>query len=202
MNRSDNGPSNKVTRLIEKYECDGLGLELEERWTADDETQLSLRELADHFNKRLVEHRLKDAGMTALESDVNVTYKRLTEDTVSRGVRTDTRNRLERNGINVEELESDFVSYQSIRRHLRDRRGVEYEHISDEEKIEKDRESIQQLVTRTQTVIDDRIRKLSTTGRVDFEEFQVVLNPQILCQNCGTQYTVEELFEQQGCSCQ
>lgn len=202
MNRSDNGPSNKVTRLIEKYECDGLGLELEERWTADDETQLSLRELADHFNKRLVEHRLKDAGMTALESDVDVTYKRLTEDTVSRGVRTDTRNRLERNGINVEELESDFVSYQSIRRHLRDRRGVEYEHISDEEKIEKDRESIQQLVTRTQTVIDDRIRKLSTTGRVDFEEFQVVLNPQILCQNCGTQYTVEELFEQQGCSCQ
>ncbi|MFC7075332.1 rod-determining factor RdfA [Haloarcula halophila] len=198
----DDRPASKVARLIDEYGLDGLGADLEARWTGEGAERMSLRDLAEFFNKRLLEQLLLDAGMSALESDVRTTYENLTGDDVSTGVRTDTRNRLERNGIDVEDLEQDFVTYQAIRSYLKDWRGAEYEGLSDQEKIEKDLESIQRLMTRTLSVTEERIEKLRDTDRIDIDDFEVFLDAQVLCQQCGTQYTVATFFEQGGCSCQ
>jgi predicted ATP-dependent Lon-type protease len=140
--------------------------------------------------------------MNALESDVSTMYQNLTDDEVSTGVRTDTRSRLEQNGIDADELESDFVSYQAIRSYLTEYRDAEYRQLSDEEKVEKDLQSIQRLMTRTLSVTEERIEKLRETGRVDVEEFEVLLDVQVLCQECGEQYSVSEFLEKRGCSCQ
>ena len=91
---TDNRPSSKVARLLSEYGLDGLGEELEVRWTGDGVERTSLRDLADYFNERLVERALIDAGMSALDSDVSTTYRNLTDDDVSTGVRTDARTRL------------------------------------------------------------------------------------------------------------
>ncbi|WP_324756211.1 rod-determining factor RdfA [Haloarcula sp. GH36] len=198
----DDRPASKVARLIDEYGLDGLGADLEARWTGEGAERMSLRDLAEFFNKRLLEQLLLDAGMSALESDVRTTYENLTGDDVSTGVRTDTRNRLERNGIDVDDLEQDFVTYQAIRSYLKDWRGAEYEGLSDQEKIEKDLESIQRLMTRTLSVTEERIEKLRDTDRIDIDDFEVFLDAQVLCQQCGTQYTVATFFEQGGCSCQ
>lgn len=199
---TDNRPSSKVARLITEYNLDGLGDELEARWTGDGVERTSLRDLADYFNERLLEQTLIDAGMNALESDVSTMYQNLTDDEVSTGVRTDTRSRLEQNGIDADELESDFVSYQAIRSYLTEYRDAEYRQLSDEEKVEKDLQSIQRLMTRTLSVTEERIEKLRETGRVDVEEFEVLLDVQVLCQECGEQYSVSEFLENRGCSCQ
>lgn len=199
---SDDRPSSKVARLIEAYDLDGFGAELEARWTGDGVERSSLRDLADRFNKRLLERAMLDAGMNALETDVETVYANLTDDDVSTGVRTDTRNRLDRNGIDPDELEGEFVTYQAIRTYLREWRGAEYEHPSDAEKIEKDLESIRRLMTRTVTVIEDRIETLRETDRIDVLEFEVLLDAQVLCQECGTQQPVVEFLEGGGCPCQ
>ncbi|MDQ2053839.1 MULTISPECIES: rod-determining factor RdfA [Halobellus] len=201
-NTTDNRPSSKVARLISEYGLDGLGDELEARWTGDGVERTSLRDLADYFNERLLEQALIDAGMSALESDVSSTYENLTDDDVSTGVRTDTRNRLEQNGVDVDALESDFVSYQAIRSYLTEYRDAEYRRLSDEEKVEKDLQSIQRLMTRTLSVTEERIEKLRETGRIDVDEFEVLLDVQVLCQNCGEQYSISEFLEQRGCECQ
>jgi len=201
-NTTDNRPSSKVARLISEYGLDGLGDELEARWTGDGVERTSLRDLADYFNERLLEQALIDAGMSALESDVSSTYENLTDDDVSTGVRTDTRNRLEQNDVDVDALESDFVSYQAIRSYLTEYRDAEYRRLSDEEKVEKDLQSIQRLMTRTLSVTEERIEKLRETGRIDVDEFEVLLDVQVLCQNCGEQYSVSEFLEQRGCGCQ
>ena len=201
-NTTDNRPSSKVARLISEYGLDGLGDELEVRWTGDGVERTSLRDLADYFNERLLEQALIDAGMSALESDVSSTYENLTDDDVSTGVRTDTRNRLEQNGVDVDALESDFVSYQAIRSYLTEYRDAEYRRLSDEEKVEKDLQSIQRLMTRTLSVTEERIEKLRETGRIDVDEFEVLLDVQVLCQNCGEQYSISEFLEQRGCECQ
>ncbi|WP_311172721.1 rod-determining factor RdfA [Halobellus ordinarius] len=199
---TDNRPSSKVARLIGEYDLDGLGDELEARWTGDGVERTSLRDLADYFNERLLEQALLDAGMSALESDVSTTYRNLTDDDVSPGVRTDARNRLEAGGVDVDKLESDFVSYQAIRSYLTDYRDAEYRRLSDEEKVEKDLQSIQRLMTRTLSVTEERIEKLRETGRVDVEEFEVLLDVQVLCQSCGEQYSISEFLESRGCECQ
>ena len=199
---TDNRPSSKVARLIAEYGLDGLGDELEARWTGDGVERTSLRDLADYFNERLLEQTLIDAGMNALESDVSTMYQNLTDDEVSTGVRTDTRSRLEQNGIDVDALESDFVSYQAIRSYLTEYRDAEYRRLSDEEKVEKDLQSIQRLMTRTLSVTEERIEKLRETERIDADAFEVLLDVQVLCQSCGEQYSVSEFLESRGCDCQ
>ena len=199
---TDTQPSSKVARLLSEYGLEGLGEELEDRWTGDGVERTSLRDLADYFNKRLLERALIDAGMSALDSDVSTTYRDLTDDDVSTGVRTDTRTRLESNGIDVDGLESDFVSYQAIRSYLTEYRGAEYRRLSDEEKVEKDIESIQRLMTRTLSVTEERIEKLTRTGRIDADGFEVLLDVQVLCESCGRQYSVSEFLDERGCDCQ
>ncbi len=199
---TDNRPSSKVARLLSEYGLEGLGDELEVRWTGDGVERASLRDLADEFNERLLERALVDAGMSALDSDVSSTYRNLTDDDVSTGVRTDARARLENNGIDVDGLESDFVSYQAIRSYLTEYRDAEYRRLSDEEKIEKDLGSIQRLMTRTLSVTEERIEKLAQTGRIDADGFEVLLDVQVLCGECGRQYSVSEFLDGRGCDCQ
>ena len=197
-----NRPSSKVARLLTEYELEGLGEELEVRWTGDGVERTSLRDLAEYFNERLLERALIDAGMSALDSDVSTTYRNLTDDDVSTGVRTDARTRLESNGIDVNDLESDFVSYQAIRSYLTEYRDAEYRRLSDDEKVEKDLESIQRLMTRTLSVTEERIEKLTQTGRIQAEGFEVLLDVQVLCESCGKQYPISEFLDERGCDCQ
>lgn len=194
-------PSSKVARLIEEYDLDNLGAELEYYWTADGSDRLSLRDLADFFNKRILEQAIRNSGLNSFEINTDSTYENLTSDDVSTGVRTDTRNQLEQHEIDVDDLLDDFVTYQAIRSYLNEWREVEYETITDGEKIEKDLQSIQRLITRTQSVTEDRIKKLRDTDRIDVDEFGVLINAQILCQNCGKQYSLQSFFEERGCDC-
>lgn len=197
---TDDRPTSKVARLIEAHDLDGLGDELEARWTAEGDDRMSLRDLADYFNERVLEQTLRDADADVLDADA--IYDRLSSDDVSSGVRAETRNRLERDGVDVERLERQFVTYQAIRSYLKEYRGAEYEGQSDREKIEKDRRSIRRLMTRAESVTEERIENLRDSGRFDLDQFEVFLDAQILCENCGTQHTVSELFEQRGCGCQ
>lgn len=194
-------PSSKVARLIDEYDLDGLGDELESRWTAENTERMSLRELADLFNKRLLEEVLLGAGMSTLETDVERVYHRLSDQDVSPGVRTETRNRLEQNGVDVEKLEKEFVSYQAIRSYLQEWRKATYNHISDEKKIDNDLESIQRLMNRTESVARDRIENLSNTGRIGGNDFDIFLNMKVLCQHCENQYNIAVFLKQGGCEC-
>ncbi|MFC7007207.1 rod-determining factor RdfA [Halalkalicoccus salilacus] len=120
-NPADRG--GKVGRVIREYGLDGLGTELEIRWTGKGGDQYSLRALADRFNQRVLEAALEDAGVRSLEGDVENRYRLLTDDDVSAGMHQQARRELERAGVDVDALESDFVSHQSIYTYLTDHRG-------------------------------------------------------------------------------
>jgi len=198
----DDRPASKTARLIDRYGLDGLGDELEARWTGSGRERLSLRDCAALFNKRLLEAAMLDAGMDTFQTDVDTTYERLTDEGVTTGIRTDTRNRLERNGLDVAEIERAFVTYQAIRSYLTEYRDAEYERRSDDEKVRNDLESIQRLLTRTLSVTEERIETLRSTGRIDVASFEVLLDARVLCQGCSRQYSVTDFLEQRGCDCQ
>lgn len=198
---TDDPPRSKVARLIREYGLDGFGAEMEAYWTGDGVERRSLRDLADTFNRRLLERTLLDAGVTALEGEIDEYYTILRGEEVSEAVRIETENRLEAEGVDIEELKSDFVTYQAIRSYLREHRGAEYEERSDEQQIESDRETIERLVNRTIQVTEKTLRRLRDTGRIDLGEFRLLLEPRVLCQDCGSQYTVRELLDRGGCDC-
>jgi hypothetical protein len=115
----------KVVQLIEKYELDGIGEDLEYLWTTDSDDQKSLRELADYFNHRIIDTVLAEAGTPLLNMEVETIHDLLVGPDVSAAERTRVKRRLEREGVDIDELRSDFVSYQAIRSYLTDHRGVD-----------------------------------------------------------------------------
>jgi predicted transcriptional regulator len=198
----DGRPASKVARLIDSYELGtAFGDRLETLWTAEGDRRESLRSLADRFNKRLLEETMVDAGMSTIEGEIDNLYRLLTDDDVSSGARTEARMRLTRNGVDVDGLERDFVTYQAIRSYLKDYRGTEYEGTDDRTRVESVVETIQRLRSRTRSVAQKSLSQLADTGHLSIGEFRVFVDITVLCEECNTQYGIVELLEAGRCDC-
>lgn len=194
------GRQSKVARLIKQYGLEGFGDELVRLWTAEGETRRSLRELADSFNHRLFEAALADAGVDLLSDEIEARYRILATDAGDAGEETRIRRRLEREGLDVDALLDDFVSYQAIRTYLKDERNAEYTQ-PESDRVETAADSIQRLRSRTVTVTESRLDQLRNAGRIALGEYRTILDLNVICEECGTQYDVNDLLERGGCDC-
>ncbi len=194
----------KVGRVIEKYGLDGFGAELEAHWTGESDQQYSLRALADLFNQRVLEAALSEAGVRSLDGEVENRYRLLTDDDVSAGMREQTRRELDRAGVPVDDLESDFVSHQSIYTYLTEYReathpsGVE---VSPEERLERELDKIGALITRTSVVTEDSIDRLAANGVLSGGIADVFVDVQVTCEECDRTTTATAFLENGGCTC-
>jgi hypothetical protein len=201
-NGSTGGTETKVGRLIDGYDLGPeYGAELEAAWTDDGVERKSLRDLAEEFNRKLLAAAMSGAGMSTLDGEVDNIFRLLTEDDVTAGTRIDARSRLERNGIDVDQLERDFVTYQAIRSYLQNERGAEYEGTSDEDRLKRTSDSIERLRARLSSVCETNLDQLRETDRITLDEFRLFVSVDVLCEGCGSQYTIAELLERGGCDC-
>jgi hypothetical protein len=193
----------KVARVIEEWELDGVGDQLEAFWVGTGDERRSLRSLADWFNRRLLAAAHERVGESAGEDELRRTYELLTDDDVSSGARTEAETRLEQRGIDVAALRDDFVSHQSIYTYLTEYRGVSRpsEETSDADQIEKTGDAIRRLVSRTKAVVRSNLETLHNTDRITIGSFTVFVDVQVFCQDCETQYSVEDLLSNRGCAC-
>jgi hypothetical protein len=97
-NETDNSSQRrtKVARLIDEHGFGDIGIELERRWTAEGDERMSLRDLADYLNRRLLATAMEEHGMQPLDGEVENVYRLLTANDVSDADRTRVRRRLER----------------------------------------------------------------------------------------------------------
>lgn len=196
-------PSSKVARLIDEYDLgESFGDELERLWTADDDERRSLRDLAALFNRRLLDRALTAAGVSTVSGEVENLYRLLTADDVSSGMRTEARARLERDGVDVDELERDFVTYQAIRSYLTEYRDAEYEEPSANERAENVLETVQRLRSRLRSITEGSLTRLQSTDRLTLGTFRLFVDIDVLCEDCGAQYGVVNLLERGGCDCE
>lgn len=194
------GRRGKVVKLIERHELDGIGDRLERRWTAEGDERMSLRDLADEFNRALLRAAMTDAGMQPLAGEVDNAYRLLAGDEVSTADRTRTERRLEREGIDVDQLRQEFVTYQAIRTFLTDHRGASYD-ASSPSGPDSEKERIQRLRGRLQSVTDSKLEQLARNGDVELGDYRTLVEVNVLCEDCGAQYDVEALLDRGGCDC-
>jgi hypothetical protein len=194
------GPRGKVERVIEAYGLEGLGDELERRWTGAAGERESLRSLADRFNRAVLRSALDEAGTSPLDGEVENTYRLLRDDDVSPGMRTEVRRQLEREGLDLDAVESDFVSHQAVHTYLRDHRGAELE-TEDQSRVEKEAQTIRRLQGRVSVVTESGLSRLSSAGDITIGDFDVLTDVQVYCGDCGSQYEAVELIERGGCDC-
>lgn len=199
-NQQSGGRRTKVARLIEEYDLHRLESSLVDRWTTD-EGRLSLRELADYVNRHLIRTEMEAAGMQPLDGEVENLYRLLEDDDVSSGARVEAERRLEKEGIDIEGLRSDFVSHQAVHTYLTKTREVESPTSATGQPIAKSQRSIQRLQNRTSAVLENTLTTLQGHDEFSLPGFEVFVDIQVVCTECRSQYDVIDLLVQQGCGC-
>jgi hypothetical protein len=201
MSDTEGGRRNKVARLLDEYDLDGVGDELEARWTATGDDHTSRRDLAAEFNRRLVEVRLDEAGVRLSARELDAVVRSLTGDEVTAADRTQLRRRLEREGVDVDALDCDVVTYQAVRSYLREHRGAEYERDGGDRATTAAR-AIGKLRGRLVSVAESKLRTLGKTPALTLGEFRVLVDVGVLCTDCDSRYSVTELLSAGGCDCE
>lgn len=189
----------KVGRVLEEYELDDLGAELERRWTAPDGERESLRSLAADVNRRLLEAALRRAGQSPTAAELEGVYEALDGDDVDGATRTRERRALERRGVDVEHLRDSFVTHQAVHTYLTGYRDATYE--PDPTTLEDETATLARLRNRTAAVTDSTLARLAAADRIADRDYEPLVNVRVLCRDCGRATDVEELLEAGGCSC-
>ncbi|ELY49433.1 rod-determining factor RdfA [Natronorubrum sulfidifaciens] len=194
-------PCCKIGRVADRYDLSSLDADLIAYWTGESEEQYSTRELATYVNQRVLESALQTAGVAVKEGEVENTYRLLTDTDVSSRTQVQTRTELERDGVPVEQVESDFVSHQTVYNHLTDCLETSLETPSDEERLERSVEKLGALQNRTAAVTADTISQLKRNGIVEMGEHSVTVSITVTCEECFQEYTVRELLDERACDC-
>ncbi|AGN01230.1 hypothetical protein L593_06415 [Salinarchaeum sp. Harcht-Bsk1] len=191
----------KVGRLIAENDLSGAGETLERRWTGEAGERASLRDLADWFNQRVLEAVLAEHDRQPAAETTETTYRLLTDDEVGPTAQTQTRRDLERKGIDVDDLEADFVSHQAIHTYLTSYRDASLEDDVRSSSLEDVEEAIDRLQSKTATVTKSNVERQRAAGNVDVGEVDVIVTIDVVCTDCGDSFTFGELIEAGGCSC-
>ncbi|WP_276256551.1 rod-determining factor RdfA [Halomontanus rarus] len=193
----------KIGRVLRAYSLEGFNTELETRWTADGEEHLSLRELETHLNKNIFREELNSKNISFLDKELEIWYSILTGEDPDNTTQIPIKRRLERQGVDVDQVVNDFVSYQTINRHLKKCLEVEQK-ARDETDVQYIRRRVQQiyaLENKLQTIIYDSLTQLDETGRISLNDFDVILDSNVICSNCGAHHTISDIVVNQGCKC-
>lgn len=201
MNPRNADPSYKVGRVLADYDLGALHDQLPALWLGDDGEAESLRTLADRINVALVRRAMERAGEDPLTGEAENAYELLTGDDVSAGVRVQQRNRLDRAGIDVDQLEDNFVTHQAVHTYLTTALDVSKETATETDPLGTHEQRIQRLRSRLDAVVDQSLSELQTNGALSAGALDATVTVQVYCQDCGTQYDLSDLFERGGCAC-
>lgn len=189
----------KVGRVAAEYGLDGVHADLRREWT---DGGGSVRDLADTFNKRVLRAAFGRAGHLPIDGEVDNVYRVLTGD-ADAGSRTRARERLRRDGVPIAEVEDRLISHQTLYRHLVDCLDATHdpEEPTDAERIEEWRNRLLALQNRTARVAARGVEQLRHNGAVEAGSVDVMVDVNLLCEDCGGFYTVEEFLDRGACDC-
>jgi hypothetical protein len=187
----------KVDRVSETWGLENIDERLRRRREGSD---ASLRDLEEFFNREVLEAALRDARAEVVQGEVENTYRLLTADDVSSGAEVEVRDRLERSGVDPEAVTADFVSYQTIRSHLRNCLDIETER-STELTPTDGKNTVFKLLSRTEVITKRTIDRLRSAGHVAVGDVDVTMSLRVTCTECGEEYAFSRLVDRGGCGC-
>lgn len=195
----------KVLKSSQKYGLEGVGADLERKWTRDDRSErYSIRELATYLNSAIVKQVFKDIGHAPPEMNAEEVYKLLTDDDAPQEDVEFILTWLRQNGVDPDELVSDFVSYHTVFNYLREVRGVESPDKKPSDPSEKKENAIsrvKRLQRRLEDVSEKTVETLKNNGVVPDRDFSIRVNIRVECPNCGRTTSLIEFFRKEGCKC-
>lgn len=184
----------KIGRKVDKYDLTNLDQKISVRRNDG----MSLRDLADLVNIRITEAAI-NAADADIAGDATSVYGAINENgAIER--RVQLQDQLAAVGIEIDELEADHVSYQTVRHHLRNclemdtsRQGIE--------SVAEGREVVNWARNRDREIIKRTLNRLQRVGELEAGDLNVTLTVTVECKNCGDSTHVETLLKNGTCEC-
>lgn len=201
MGDTNSLPNSKVARVIDKYDLNGMGDELETAWTSESDERTSLRDLADEFNCEVLRAAIKQAGTSAIDRDIENIYHILVSDSISNADTIRKERELQKSGVDIEDVRADFVTHQAIHTYLTKYRNAA---LSDRSGAQPERniKTIQRLSGRVQAVVESTVEQMIKNDNIKNKEYKPLVNVTVICTECGADYPVVDLIREGGCDCE
>ncbi|WP_276256539.1 rod-determining factor RdfA [Halomontanus rarus] len=193
----------KLGTVIDKYSIEQLDDKIVQGWVGETEERMSLRELAKYFNKQVLRAAMQDSACQFVDDGVETIYALLTDDDASMQVRQRVRTQLEDGGIDPDRVIEDFVSYQTVNRHLKQCHDVkrDAEPETDGQYVRRRIQKVYALENKLDAVMNDILEQLDSTGRISLSDFETTIKMEIQCSNCGAHHNITDIVENRGCLC-
>jgi len=186
----------KVERVARAYGLEGLDAELRRRCEQNDAT---LHELAAYLNERVTAVAISavEIELNAEPGTVCAAVQNTDELDISR--RDEIRGAVAGN-LDIDRLRTDYTSYETIRKHLKDDLDVSTSRGSIES-VQELENALQIYEQQYETAVANALKRAAERGFLSGGNFRV-FSTRIECQNCSTTYRLEELLAEGGCECQ
>jgi hypothetical protein len=184
----------KVARVTDAYGVAGVDVELRRRH-ADGAT---LHELAAYVDERLAAATLRAAGVD-LDADPGTVAAALRGD---QGVPAETRENvgeMAAGTFDADRLRTDFVSHETVRRHLNEHLDVSTSRGGIESEADL-QEALDAYQRQYRESVSSALARAGERGLIDGGDFRV-FSTQLECGNCGRTYRLRELLTAGGCDC-
>ena len=159
----------------------------------------SLRDLAAFVNRRILGRAIARADVDTV-SDAGTIYDLLSDDEVGAGRRTEIREKLGRAGVDLDAVESSYVSHQTVRDHLRECLGVDTGVRADVDR-ETARGTVEWARARFLGITERTLERLATAGELDAGDLEVTGTVRVTCTDCGETYRLGVLIDRGRCGC-
>lgn len=169
----------KVCRVLDERDLGHYNERLLSEWRGDE--RKGYRQLARWLNVTLLRREMDRAGLSTLGDEAESKYDRLQMDDATADEVT---NILQREGIAIEKLRNDFVSYGVIRTHLKDCLGAEYE---PQEASEWEQDAIEIARSHAHDKIESAVQSMINKGKLAAgSEATLHLGVEVECEECQT----------------
>lgn len=176
----------KVCRVLDERGMQRYEDRLVDQWTADPPNRKGYRQLADWLNTMMLRREMDRAGLSTLGNEPESKYQRLHggDETVADEVRTDLRNE----GIDVDGLDADFVSYGVVRTHFKECLDLD----RDVESTDWEADAIGYTHDHASGKLEDAVRSLLNKDELSAcGEVEVHVSFEVECEGCHTRIPVD-----------
>lgn len=187
----------KVCRVIEDRELTKMDERLVAHWKGDSVQRKGYRKLAKWLNVIILRRAMDRAGVPTLGGEAEAKYERLQGDDGTTA--SEVEGILSNEGIDVEGVRDDFVSYGVVRTHIKGCLDAEREH------TENDWETRSLEITKdhSETKASNAVKSLIKKGKIQTAgEVDVDVSIRIECEECQTRIPLGRALKRgRVCNC-
>ena len=196
----------KIDYLIDKYDLDGVILEMQSRWERADDERWGIRKCGRYFNTQILEsvfrNQVHDHPNNYSNDEI---YNILTgdDDDIDSDARESLRNWFEERGADPDEIADDFVHFRTVNKYFKNELKAQSPNL--ETSPEKRRTQIERIVNqslnKSEATIKSELNRGQNAGVFPDTEFSLDFRVSIRCHECGSLLRLQDYFDNEGCDC-